>query len=115
EGLADTVVAGEAEYIWPQFCRDFAAGAPAELYRETGSVDLAHSPVPRFDLLPLNKYSTVGIQYSRGCPFRCDFCDIVVMFGRQPRHKRVEQIGAELDRLRAAGVRNVFFVDDNLI
>lgn len=115
EDLADVIVAGEAEYIWPRFCRDFVAGSTAGLYRETGSVDLADSPVPRFDLLPIDKYSTVGIQYSRGCPFRCDFCDIIVMFGRQPRSKRVEQIGAELDRLRALGVRNVFFVDDNLI
>ncbi len=115
EHLADTVVAGEAEYIWPRFCRDFEQGTPRKLYRETGVVALKDSPPPRFDLLKIDKYATVGLQYSRGCPFQCDFCDIIVMFGRQPRVKDVAQIGQELDRLRALNVHNVFFVDDNLI
>jgi radical SAM superfamily enzyme YgiQ (UPF0313 family) len=115
EGLADTVVAGEAEYVWPEFCRDFAAGRTKPLYRETGVVDLADSPVPRFDLLALDRYTTATLQFSRGCPYRCDFCDIIVMFGRKPRYKQPERIGRELDALRAAGARSVFFVDDNLI
>jgi len=115
EGLADTVVAGEAESIWPQFCRDYEQGQPQALYREQGIVDLEDSPTPRFDLLQLEKYTTVSLQFSRGCPFRCEFCDIIVMFGRKPRTKRPEQIGRELDVLRARGVRNIFFVDDNLI
>ncbi len=113
--LADTVVAGEAEYIWPQFCFDFAAGHPRALYRETGEVSLADSPVPRFDLLKLEHYTSATLQFSRGCPFRCEFCDIIVMFGRKPRTKTPEQIGRELDLLRAAGMKSVFFVDDNLI
>jgi radical SAM superfamily enzyme YgiQ (UPF0313 family) len=113
--IADTVVAGEAEYIWPKFCADFEAGTPRPLYRETGTVSLADSPVPRFDLLRLNRYTTATLQFSRGCPYLCEFCDIIVMFGRKPRHKSVEQVGRELDALRAAGVRNVFFVDDNMI
>ncbi len=115
EQLADTVVSGEAEYIWPQFCRDFKQGTARKLYRETGVVALKDSPAPRFDLLKTDKYTTVSMQYSRGCPFRCDFCDIIVMFGRQPRVKDVAQIGQELDQLRALDVHNVFFVDDNLI
>jgi radical SAM superfamily enzyme YgiQ (UPF0313 family) len=115
EGLADTVVAGEAEYIWPEFCRDFAAGKPKALYRETGTVDLADSPVPRFDLLKLPLYANATLQYSRGCPFTCEFCDIIVMFGRKPRMKNPDQIGRELDALRQYGMRNVFFVDDNMI
>lgn len=115
EGLADTVVAGEAEYIWPEFCRDFAAGKPKALYRETGTVDLADSPVPRFDLLKLPLYANATLQYSRGCPFTCEFCDIIVMFGRKPRMKSPAQIGRELDALRQYGMRNVFFVDDNMI
>lgn len=115
EAIADTVVTGEAEYIWPVFCRDFAEGAPRRQYRETGVVDMADSPVPRFDLLKLEKYLSVGLQFSRGCPFRCEFCDIIVMFGRRPRNKRPEQIGRELDLLRSLGTRNVFFVDDNFI
>ena len=113
--LADTVIAGEAEYIWPQFCRDYEAGRPQPRYHEVGTVSLADSPVPRFDLLKLGCYTTATLQFSRGCPFRCEFCDIIVMFGRRPRHKSVAQVIRELDVLRAQGVQNVFFVDDNLI
>jgi radical SAM superfamily enzyme YgiQ (UPF0313 family) len=113
--LADTVVAGEAEYIWKEFCVDFVCGEPKPLYHETGTVALTDSPTPRFDLLQLDRYSNATLQYSRGCPFRCEFCDIIVMFGRKPRVKNHGQIGRELDALRAAGMRSVFFVDDNLI
>ena len=113
--LADCVVAGEAEYIWPRFCADFEAGRALATYRETGVVALGDSPAPRFDLLELDRYSTATLQFSRGCPYLCEFCDIIVMFGRKPRHKAVEQVARELDALRALGARNVFFVDDNLI
>ena len=88
--LADTVISGEAEYIWPEFCRDLEAGRPQALYRETGVVSLSDSPVPRFDLLALEKYNAVSLQFSRGCPFQCEFCDIIVMFGRKPRAKPLE-------------------------
>ncbi|MDH5536760.1 MAG: cobalamin-dependent protein, partial [Betaproteobacteria bacterium] len=111
----DTVVAGEAEYIWPQFCADFARRAPRKLYRETGTVALSASPLPRFDLLKLERYSTATLQFSRGCPYRCEFCDIIVMFGRKPRHKALQQVERELDALRALGACSIFFVDDNLI
>ena len=113
--VADTVVAGEAEFIWPRFCADWSNGTPQPLYRETGTVGLEASPVPRFDLLRLDRYTTATLQFSRGCPFRCEFCDIIVMFGRKTRVKAVEQVGRELDALRSRGVHNVFFVDDNLI
>jgi len=113
--LADTVVAGESEYIWPRFCADFENRRAAGLYRENGVVALADSPVPRFDLLKLDRYSTATLQFSRGCPFLCEFCDIIVMFGRKPRSKSLEQVERELDALRSLGARNVFFVDDNLI
>ena len=112
---ADTVTAGEAEYIWKEFCRDFEQGAPKPLYHETGTVALTDSPTPRFDLLKLDRYSYVSMQFSRGCPFRCEFCDIIIMFGRKPRVKSLEQIGRELDELRRFNIRNAFFVDDNLI
>jgi radical SAM superfamily enzyme YgiQ (UPF0313 family) len=112
---ADTVIAGEAEYIWPRFCADLEAGAPQALYRETGHVRLEDSPAPRFDLLKLRHYATATVQLSRGCPFRCEFCDIIVMFGRKPRYKPADRIGRELDALRRRGVRKVFFVDDNFI
>lgn len=113
--LADTVVSGEAEHIWPQFCADFMVGTPQKLYKETDKIDLTESPTPRYDLLKLDRYQKVAMQFSRGCPFRCEFCDIIVMFGRSPRTKSVEQIGRELDLLRAHNVRSIFFVDDNLI
>jgi len=113
--LADTVIAGEAEYIAPQFFADFERGEAKALYHETGTVALTDSPTPRFDLLKLERYSYISLQFSRGCPFRCEFCDIIVMFGRKPRVKSMEQVGRELDALRHAGIRNVFFVDDNLI
>jgi radical SAM superfamily enzyme YgiQ (UPF0313 family) len=114
-GAADHVIAGEAEYIWPRFCADLERGAPEKLYRETGSVRLEDSPTPRFDLLKLERYATATIQLSRGCPFSCEFCDIIVMFGRRPRYKPVAAIERELDALRSLGARKVFFVDDNFI
>lgn len=115
EGLCDSIISGEAENIWPWFCRDFIAGQPQPLYRETQTVDLTASPPPRYDLLNLKNYQKVSLQFSRGCPFQCEFCDIIVMFGRKPRTKTNEQIGRELDLLRAQGVTSVFFVDDNFI
>jgi radical SAM superfamily enzyme YgiQ (UPF0313 family) len=113
--LADTVAAGEAEYIWPRFCADFEAGHPRALYRESGEVSLHDSPPPRFDLLKLDRYTMVSLQFSRGCPFQCEFCDIIIMFGRKPRTKSTAQVLAELESLRLLGAENVFFVDDNFI
>lgn len=113
--LADTVIAGEAEYIWKEFCNDYEAGKHRALYQETNEVSLEDSPTPRFDLLSIEKYQAVSLQFSRGCPFRCEFCDIIIMFGRKPRLKSFEQVGRELDELRKLNVTNVFFVDDNLI
>ena len=71
--------------------------------------------MPRHDLLKLHLYQSVAMQFSRGCPFRCEFCDIIVTFGRKPRAKSLAQVERELDLLRSRGVRNVFFIDDNLI
>jgi len=115
QGIADTVVAGEAEYVWPRFCSDLVAGTAQPLYRETGPVRLEDSPAPRFELLKLDRYVSATLQVSRGCPFNCEFCDIIVMFGRRPRYKSLGQIGRELDRLRELGARKVFIVDDNFI
>src|SRR3954469_24777304 len=72
-------------------------------------------PVPRFDLLKPGRYATVPVQFSRGCPFLCEFCDIITIFGRRPRVKRPEQVIAELDALAARGFGNCFLVDDNFI
>src|SRR5207253_534586 len=113
--LADAVVAGEAGYIWKEFCRDFEAGRPRPLYQETGVGAHTDSRLPPFDILQIDRYQSMSMQFSRGCPFQCEFCDIIVMFGRKPRTKSMDQIGRELDALRALGARNIFFVDDNLI
>ena len=113
--LADAVIAGEAEYTWPRFCKDLESGSTEKIYRETGNVRLEDSPTPRFDLLKLDRYATATIQLSRGCPFNCDFCDIIVMFGRRPRYKSTAAVERELEALRALGARKVFFVDDNFI
>ncbi len=115
DGLCDCVMSGESEYIWPRFCRDWEAGTVAPRYQEHGAVEMTDVPTPRFDLLKLDRYVTASVQFSRGCPYRCDFCDIIVMFGRRPRTKAPQQIGRELDALRAGGANSVFFVDDNLI
>jgi radical SAM superfamily enzyme YgiQ (UPF0313 family) len=113
--VADTIVCGEAEYVWPRFCANFEKGCAEPLYRETGTVELIDTPTPRHDLLRLNRYQSIAIQFSRGCPFRCEFCDIIVVFGRKPRAKSLTQVERELDLLREHGIRNVFFIDDNLI
>ena len=76
-------------------------------------VSLADSPVPRFDLLKLDRYTTATLQFSRGCPFLCEFCDIIVMFGRKPRYKTLDQVGRELDALRARNVHSVGTIDDD--
>jgi radical SAM superfamily enzyme YgiQ (UPF0313 family) len=115
EGKVDTIVVGEAETLWPAFCADFTAGQPKPLYRNEGDTDLRLSPTPRHDLLNYREYLTGSIQFSRGCPFQCEFCDIIVTFGRRPRVKTIAQIERELDALRRQAVRNVVFVDDNLI
>src|SRR4051794_23200135 len=79
-------------------------------------IDVRKSPIPRFDLLKLENYLSVGVQFSRGCPFNCEFCDIIELYGRVPRTKTNEQMLAELEALYAIGHRgHVDFVDDNLI
>jgi radical SAM superfamily enzyme YgiQ (UPF0313 family) len=115
-GDADHVVVGEVEELAPGLARDLAAGCARRLYREPGKPDLTRSPVPRFDLLPKNVYQDMAIQFSRGCPFRCEFCDIIVLYGRRPRTKTGAQVIAELEAIRATGFTGgVFFVDDNFI
>ncbi len=86
------------------------------VYRVEGKPDLSETPVPRFDLLKTDAYASMPIQFSRGCPFQCEFCDIIVLYGRRPRTKRPQQILAELDALLRLGwKKQVFIVDDNFI
>ena len=116
-GLADFRVLGEAEAVIRDFIAAWENGAEYGTFEaERFSVDVTTSPIPRFDLLDFNHYLFVGVQYSRGCPFTCEFCDIIELFGRVPRAKRNDQMLAELQALYDAGYRgHVDFVDDNFI
>jgi len=111
----DVVFVDEAEYTWPAFLRDYAAGTWRREYRQDEKPSLLDSPLPRFDLLKVDRYRSMTIQFSRGCPFTCEFCDIIVMYGRKPRTKAVAQIMAEVEALHGLGARNIFVVDDNFI
>ncbi len=113
--LADVVFIGEADESWPRFLKDWTAGRPAASYRQDAHTDLSRLPVPRFEALKNKRYAFGTLQLSRGCPHQCEFCDIIVMFGRRPRSKTGPQAAAELDALRKAGHRLVFVVDDNFI
>jgi radical SAM superfamily enzyme YgiQ (UPF0313 family) len=114
---ADFLVLGEAEGIIDQFVAAWSAGARGGTFEaEKFTVDVTKSPIPRFDLLKRKHYVYIGIQFSRGCPFNCEFCDIIELYGRVPRAKTNEQMFAELDALYRIGHRgHVDFVDDNLI
>jgi radical SAM superfamily enzyme YgiQ (UPF0313 family) len=115
EGLADVVFIGEAEDTWPQFLREWAQGLHQYRYEQIEKSDMSKVPTPRFDLLEMRHYAFGSVQFTRGCPFQCEFCDIIITFGRRPRIKSSQQVLAELDALRAEGVRIAFVVDDNLI
>ena len=111
----DAVFIGEAEETWPRFLIEWAEGRHARSYEQTEKTDMATVPAPRLDLLPMSKYVYGSVQLSRGCPFTCEFCDIIVVFGRRPRIKTAAQVITELEACLAAGKDNLFIVDDNLI
>ena len=114
---ADFRVLGEAEGVIDEFIAAWLGGAKAGYFEaEKFTVDVTKSPIPRFDLLNFEYYLHIGVQFSRGCPFTCEFCDIIELYGRVPRAKTNSQMLAELDELYRAGYRgHVDFVDDNLI
>lgn len=114
-GKVDVIFIDEAEYTWPQFLRDYAAGTWKPEYRQAEKPSMTDSPLPRFDLLKVDRYRTMTIQFARGCPFSCEFCDIIVMYGRRPRTKSVAQVMAEVEEIHRLGVTNIFVVDDNFI
>ncbi|MGO8840749.1 MAG: DUF4070 domain-containing protein [Methyloceanibacter sp.] len=115
EGLADVVFVGEADLTWPQFLRDWEQGRQKTRYEQQEKTDMARLPLPRVDLLKADRYMFGSMQISRGCPFTCEFCDIIVTFGRRPRLKTSGQVLAELETFRLAGLQIIFVVDDNLI
>lgn len=115
EGV-DHFVLDEAELSLPEFLQDLEAGTTRHLYRANGHASLEDTPVPKWELVNLKNYATVNIQYSRGCPYNCEFCDITNLFGRKVRTKPTDRFLAELDRIHSAGWRGgVFIVDDNFI
>jgi len=114
--LCDSMFIGEAEETWPAFLADFAAGRPVKTrYEQQGRTDMSTVPIPRYDLLHVDRYASGSLQFSRGCPFQCEFCDIIVIFGRVPRTKKPAQVIAELDEMRRAGFFSAMIVDDNFI
>lgn len=116
EGLADYVVAGEAEPVIPDLLADLADGVSKGVYRSRKSADLASAPVPRYDLARLDQYMFVGMSYTRGCPFSCEFCAQIEIFGKKPRTKSASQILREHQTLYDLGYRGMIdFGYDNLI
>ena len=112
----DHLVLGEAELTLPRFLEDLDKKRPQRLYLPDGRPDITRTPIPRWALIDMRKYASMNIQYSRGCPFDCEFCDITALFGHTPRTKTPEQVIAELETLYSMGWRGgVFFVDDNFI
>ena len=115
-GMVDHFVLNEAEETLPIFLRDLQNGAPKKIYTSPKWADITASPVPRRDLVRIRDYGAMNIQYSRGCPFDCEFCNITSLFGRVPRTKTKEQLIAELDNIHALNWKGcVFIVDDNFI
>jgi radical SAM superfamily enzyme YgiQ (UPF0313 family) len=112
----DHLVLNEAEVTLPLFLEDLEKGCAGHIYTSTERPDLRATPLPEWSLVDMKRYSSMAIQYSRGCPYNCEFCDIVVLNGNTPRTKSSEQIVAELDALYRLGWRDgIFVVDDNFI
>ncbi|HEX8775977.1 MAG TPA: B12-binding domain-containing radical SAM protein [Pyrinomonadaceae bacterium] len=113
---ADHIFLGEAETTLPEFVADLERGEAKRLYQAAERPPLSITPIPDFGLAEIKRYSAMSVQYSRGCPFNCEFCDIIEIYGRVPRTKSIEQMMAELDALRSTGWSGmVFIVDDNFI
>ncbi len=112
----DHLVLNEAEITLPLFLEDFQKGKPKAIYKSSERADITMTPLPMWSLIDFKDYATMPIQYSRGCPFNCEFCDIIVMYGRTPRTKSTEQLIREMQLLYDAGWKgSVFIVDDNFI
>jgi radical SAM superfamily enzyme YgiQ (UPF0313 family) len=114
--LVDHFILNEAELTLPPFLRDLELGCAKRIYSSDEFPDIGQTPAPLWELADLRYYATMAIQYSRGCPFDCEFCNITALLGHRPRVKSADQIIRELDGLYRLGWRgSIFFVDDNLI
>lgn len=115
-GDVDHLVLNEAEITLPRFLADFQNGDEGRFYTTDQWADIRKTPIPQWGLIDMNHYASINIQYSRGCPFNCEFCDITLLCGRTPRTKDKDQVIRELDSVYASGFKGqVFFVDDNFI
>jgi len=114
-GRCDVLFIDEAEETWPRFLEDLQAGSWRSEYHPAEKPDLTTSPTPRFDLLKVDRYHALTLQFARGCPFNCEFCDIIVVYGRRPRAKSPAQLMGEVEECHRLGARQVFIVDDNFI
>ena len=114
--LIDHFILNEAELTLPPFLADLERGDPQPVYASDDFADMTQTPIPQWELINMRQYDSMAIQFTRGCPFNCDFCNITALLGRRVRAKTAQQIVAELDALYALGWRrSVFFVDDNFI
>ena len=112
----DHFVLNEAEVTLPAFIQDYEAGHPKAIYFDDRKPDITKTPPPRFDLIDINAYQNIALQNSRGCPYNCEFCDIIELFGRKPRLKDPDQFIREMDLVYTSGFRgSLFIVDDNFI
>ena len=112
----DHLVLDEAELTLPAFLADLQNGRPQKVYRASGFCDPCDTPTPSWNLIQKKRYASMNIQFSRGCPFNCEFCNVTTLFGHRPRFKKPQQVIAELDCIYASGWRgSIFFVDDNFI
>jgi len=114
--MVDHLILNEAEITLPLFLDDFRNGIARHLYTTDQWADMRQSPVPRWGLINMKRYASVNIQYSRGCPFNCEFCDITLLCGRAPRTKEKTQLLEELESVYRSGFKGqIFLVDDNFI
>jgi len=113
----DVTFIGEAELTWPRFLREWKKGHHLREYRQVERLDLSRSPAPRWDSIAANipRYRLAAVQTTRGCPFDCEFCDVIHLFGRRPRHKPIDQVIEEIVTLQKLGAQRAFVCDDNFI
>jgi radical SAM superfamily enzyme YgiQ (UPF0313 family) len=116
-GKFDVVFVGEGELTWPRFLDEWVKGIHQTEYRQLDRIDMALSPPPKWDSIAADvpKYELAAVQTTRGCPFDCDFCDVIHLFGRKPRHKPIENVIKEIVTLHDLGASRVFLCDDDFV